>query len=69
MLHDTEEPSDAHKNILKEEMLQEITQNFMEKILDMVKQNVQDAFGKFQDTKIKKNMRRDRNRQMNSEEP
>jgi hypothetical protein len=33
--------------------LQEITENFMEKILDMVKQNVQHAFKKFQDTKNK----------------
>jgi hypothetical protein len=31
--------------------LQEITENFMEKILDMVNQNVQDALKKFWDTK------------------
>jgi hypothetical protein len=36
--NDTKEPSDAHRNILKEEILQEITVNFMEKILDMVNQ-------------------------------
>jgi hypothetical protein len=53
MISDTKEPSDAHKNILKEEILQEITENFMEKILDMVNQNVQDELKKFQDTKNK----------------
>jgi cell division ATPase FtsA len=53
MIKNIKEPSDAHKNTLKEEILQEITENFMEKILDMVKQNVQDALKKFQDTKIK----------------
>jgi cell division ATPase FtsA len=54
MINDTKEPSNAHKNTLKEEILQEITENFMEKILDMVNQNVQDALKKFQDTKNKK---------------
>jgi hypothetical protein len=49
----TKEPSDAHKNILKEEILQEITENFVEKILDVVNQNVQDTLKKFQDTKNK----------------
>jgi hypothetical protein len=33
--------------------LQEITENFKEKILDMVNQNIQDALQKFQDTKNK----------------
>jgi molecular chaperone DnaK (HSP70) len=33
--------------------VQEITENFREKILDVVKQNVQDALKKFQDTKNK----------------
>jgi hypothetical protein len=51
--NDTKEPSDAHKNILKEEILQVITENFMEKILDAVNQSVQDALKKFQDTKNK----------------
>jgi hypothetical protein len=41
------------KNNLKEEILQVITEKFMEMILDMVSQNVQDAFKKFQDTKNK----------------
>jgi hypothetical protein len=35
-INDTEEASDAHKNILKEEILQIITENFMEMILDTV---------------------------------
>jgi hypothetical protein len=30
----------AHKNILKEESLQVITENFMEMLLDMVNQNI-----------------------------
>jgi hypothetical protein len=37
----------------KEEILEDITEKFMEKILDMVNQNVQDALEKFQDTKNK----------------
>jgi hypothetical protein len=36
-------------------MLEDITEKFMEKILDMVNQNVQDAFKKFQDIKNKEN--------------
>jgi hypothetical protein len=43
----------AHKNILKEEILQVITENFVEMILDMVNQNIQDALKKFQGTKNK----------------
>jgi hypothetical protein len=53
MINNTKESSNAHKNILKEEILQVITENFMEKILDMVNQNIQDALKKFQDTKNK----------------
>jgi hypothetical protein len=34
------EPNEAHKNILKEEILKVITENFMEMLLDKVKQNV-----------------------------
>jgi hypothetical protein len=60
MINDTKKPSTVHKNILKEEILQENTENFM-KTLDMVNQNVQNALKKFQDTKIK-NMRRHRNK-------
>jgi molecular chaperone DnaK (HSP70) len=53
MINNTKKPSIAHINTLKEEILQEITENFMEKILDKVNQNVQDALKKFQDTKNK----------------
>jgi chromosome segregation ATPase len=41
------EPNEAHKNILKEEILQVITENFM------CNQNVQKALKKFQDNKNK----------------
>jgi ABC-type transporter Mla subunit MlaD len=47
------EPNNGQKNILKEEILQVITENFMELILDMVNQNVQEALKKFQDNKNK----------------
>jgi uncharacterized membrane protein YcgQ (UPF0703/DUF1980 family) len=50
----TKETSKAHKNILKEEILQVINENFIEMLLDMVNQNVQEAHKKFQDNKIKK---------------
>jgi hypothetical protein len=43
----TKEPNKAHKNTLIEEILQEITENFMEMLLDNVNQNVQKAFKKF----------------------
>jgi hypothetical protein len=36
----TKEPNEAHKNILKEEILQVINENFIEMLLDMVNQNV-----------------------------
>jgi molecular chaperone DnaK (HSP70) len=48
------EPNEAHKNTLKEEILQEITENFKEMLLDKVHQNVQEALKKFQDNKNKK---------------
>jgi hypothetical protein len=41
------EPKKAHKNNLKEEIWQVITENFMEMLLDMVNQNVQEALKKF----------------------
>jgi microcompartment protein CcmL/EutN len=53
MINVTKELSNVYKNTLKEEILQEITEKFMKKILDMVNQNVQDALKKFQDTKNK----------------
>jgi hypothetical protein len=45
------EPNEAQKNTLKEEILQVINENFIEMILDMVSQNVQETFKKFQDNK------------------
>jgi hypothetical protein len=42
----TKEPKEANKNILKEEILQVTTENFMEMLLDMVSQNVQRALKK-----------------------
>jgi hypothetical protein len=47
----TKESSDTHIKILKEENLEDVTEKFMERILDLVNQNVQDALKKFQDTK------------------
>jgi chromosome segregation ATPase len=52
-INDGKEPNDAHKNTLKEEILQVITENFMDMLLDMVNQNIQEALKKFQDTKNK----------------
>jgi hypothetical protein len=53
-INDPKEPNNVHKNIPKKEILQVITENFMEMILDMVKQNIQYALKKFQDIKKKK---------------
>jgi hypothetical protein len=47
------EPNEAHKNNLKDEILQVINENFIEMILDMVNQNVQETLKKFQDNKNK----------------
>jgi hypothetical protein len=47
------EPNEDQKNYLKEEILQVITKNFMEMLLDMVNQNLQEALKKFQDNKNK----------------
>jgi hypothetical protein len=41
------------KEILKEEIWEEISEKFMKKILNMVNQNVQNEFKKFHDTKNK----------------
>jgi hypothetical protein len=51
--NNSKEPNDMHKNTLKEEILQVITESCMEKLLDMVNQNIQEALKKFQDTKNK----------------
>jgi hypothetical protein len=40
MINVTKEPSDTHKNSLKEVIMEEVTKKFMEKILDMVNQKV-----------------------------
>jgi hypothetical protein len=45
------ESNEAHKNSLKEEILQVINENFIEMILDMVNQNVQETLKKFLDNK------------------
>jgi hypothetical protein len=41
------EPNEAHRNTLKEEILQVFTENFMEMLVDMVSQNIQEALKKF----------------------
>jgi hypothetical protein len=48
-------------SILKEEILQVITEKFMEMLLEMVNQNIQETLKKFQDMKMK-NTRRHRNK-------
>jgi vacuolar-type H+-ATPase subunit I/STV1 len=45
------ELNEAHKNNLKEDILQVLNENFIETILDMINQNVQEALKKFQDHK------------------
>jgi hypothetical protein len=55
-INDTNESNDAHKNSLKEEILQVITENFMEILINMVIQ-VQETLKKFQDTKNKDNQK------------
>jgi hypothetical protein len=49
----TKEPNEDHKNILKEEILQVLSENFIEMLLDTVNQNEQEALKKFQDKKTK----------------
>jgi hypothetical protein len=50
-INNAKEPNNAHNNTLKEKLPQVITKDFMELLLDMVNQNVQEAFKKFQDKK------------------
>jgi transketolase len=45
--------NEVHKNTLKEEILQVINQNFIEILLDIVNQTVQEVLKKFQDNKNK----------------
>jgi hypothetical protein len=45
------EPKEAHKNNLKENILQVLNENFIEMILDRVNQNIWDTLKKFQDNK------------------
>jgi hypothetical protein len=45
------EPNEAHKNNLKEVILQVLNANFIEIILDVVNQNVQERLKKFQHNK------------------
>jgi hypothetical protein len=52
-INKAKEPNHVYKNTLKKEILQVITEDFMDMTLDMVKQNVQQALKKFQDTKNK----------------
>jgi molecular chaperone DnaK (HSP70) len=52
-INDAKEPNDTHKNILKEEILQVITENFMEMLPDVVNQNIQQELKKFQHIKNK----------------
>jgi acetolactate synthase small subunit len=47
------EHNDAHNSTLKDEILQVVTEDFMEMLLDVVNQNVQEALKKFQVTKNK----------------
>jgi hypothetical protein len=49
----TKEPNEANKNTLKEEILQVNNENFIERLLDMVNQNVQEALKRFQEDKNK----------------
>jgi hypothetical protein len=54
MINVSKEPRNTHIKTLKEEILEDITEKFMEKLLCKVHQNVQDALKKFQDNNNKK---------------
>jgi hypothetical protein len=45
------EPKEANKNNFKEDIPHVLNENFIEMILDMVNQNVQETLKKFQDNK------------------
>jgi hypothetical protein len=55
------ECKDAHKNTQKEEIVQAITEIFMEMLLDIVDPKVQEVLKNFKTPKIK-NTRRHRNK-------
>jgi uncharacterized membrane protein YcgQ (UPF0703/DUF1980 family) len=57
----TKEPNEEQNNMLKEEIIQVINENFIDMLLDMINQNIQEALKKFQDNKKLKNMRKHRN--------
>jgi hypothetical protein len=57
----TKEPNEAHKNALKEEILQIINENFIQMLLDMVNENIQEALKNSKTTKSK-NIRKHRNK-------
>jgi hypothetical protein len=46
-IHYAKEPNEAHKSNLKEHILQVLNENFIEMILHMVNQNVQETLKKF----------------------
>jgi hypothetical protein len=50
-INNAKEHSEAHKNNLKQDILQVFNENFIEIILDMVNQNVQETLKKLQDNK------------------
>jgi hypothetical protein len=50
-IHYPKGPNEDHKNNLKEDILQVLNENFIEKILDRFNQNVQETLKKFQDNK------------------
>jgi hypothetical protein len=50
-INDVKEINEAHKNNLKQDILQVINENFIEMILDMLNQNLQETLKKFQDNK------------------
>jgi uncharacterized spore protein YtfJ len=58
MINVTKEPNCTHIKTLKEEILEDNTEKFMEKILDMVNQNVQDAHKTFQENKRNKKQKK-----------
>jgi hypothetical protein len=60
-INDAKEPNNSHKNILEEEILQVITQNLLEMLLDMLNKTYKRHSRNFKTPKIK-NTRRHRNK-------